>query len=83
MYSAQKKENWGEKSAARMGDYKKLTVNECNGDLSPTIAVFDSAPIGVGPISQLHSLIAVEGHAEPSIIVLGEFEPEGLDSFAV
>jgi hypothetical protein len=53
------------------------------GDLSPTIRVFDSTPIGVGPISQLHPLIAVEGHAEPSIIVLGEFEPERLDSLAV
>jgi hypothetical protein len=51
--------------------------------LSPTIPVLDSAPIGVGPISQLHPLIAVEGHAEPGIVVLGEFEPEGLDSLAV
>jgi len=52
-------------------------------DLLPTIPVFNSAPIGVRPISQLHALIAVEGHAESSIIVLGEFEPKGLDWFAV
>jgi len=60
-----------------------VPVNEFNCDLSPTIPVFDSAPIRVAPISQLHSLITVEIHTEPSTIVLGEFEPEGLDSLAI
>jgi hypothetical protein len=52
-------------------------------DLMPTVLVLYLAPEGDRAISQLHPLIAVEGHAELSIIVLGEFESEGLDSLAV
>jgi hypothetical protein len=72
--------------------YKKLTgtqridsqfVVASAVDLMPTVLVLYLAPEGDCAISQLHSLIAVEGHAELGIIVLREFESEGLDSLAV
>jgi hypothetical protein len=71
--------------------YKKLTGTQWIDpqfvvasalDLMPTVLVLYLAPEGDCAISQLHPLIAVEGHAELSIIVLGEFESEGLDSLA-
>jgi len=60
-----------------------VEVKTRNGDLSPTSPNFYPAPVGVLPVPELHSLIAIEVNAQFRVIVLRKLKPERLDSLPV
>jgi hypothetical protein len=60
-----------------------VEVKTRNGDLSPTSPNFYPAPVGVLPVPELHSLIAIEVNAQFRVIILRKLKPERLDSLPV
>jgi hypothetical protein len=46
------------------------------GDLSPTSPNSYPAPVGIPPVPELHSLIAIEINAQFRLIIFGKLEAE-------